>query len=527
MNIRGHSFRSCKQAAATAVMVFAMTVPVSCEPAQKGESTMTTPRPTEKKVLKSALAGRWYSADADTLRREIEASLIKADTPARNHVIGLILPHAGYMYSGQTAAYGLQAAAGTDYSRIIIMGPTHRVPMQNFTSIPDVTHIQTPLGDVPLDLECIHRLKETPYFKTVPQAHQGEHSVQIEIPLLQTVFTNFKLVPIVVGQIDPPTMKEIANVLTSELDENTLVVVSTDFTHYGDSFQYTPFSTNIKEQLHTLDMGAFDTIKNKDADAFHRYVERSGATICGRCPVGIFLNMLSDNAEVKLVRYDTSGELTGDFRNSVSYVAATVQGRWNSSEKRNQTESSAANDLLSNEDKKQLLKLARQTLQFALTHKRPPEPDELDVEVTDGMQRVMGAFVTLEKNHQLRGCIGEIFPRRELYKAVIDHAVNAAFNDYRFQPVTAPEEPSIHIEISALQPPYPIERWQDIKLGKHGIVLRKGRHQAVFLPQVAPEQGWTVEETLTHLAVKAGLPADAWEHNTEFYVFEAIVFEEE
>jgi len=151
----------------------------------------------------------------------------------------------------------------------------------------------------------------------------------------------------------------------------------------------------------------------------------------------------------------------------------------------------------------------------------------MGLDASSGMRETMGAFVTLHKHGQLRGCIGEIVPRRPLYEAVMDHAVNAALNDHRFPPVEAQELSDLHFEISALTPPKPVDSYQDIEVGRHGMTLEKHGRRAVFLPQVAPEQGWDIAETLTHLATKAGLPPDAWEEGASYTVFEAVVFGEE
>ncbi len=182
--------------------------------------------------------------------------------------------------------------------------------------------------------------------------------------------------------------------------------------------------------------------------------------------------------------------------------------------------------MITDNDKKALLKLARESIKYYLENDRCATVDELDFEITPGMSEIMGGFVTLHLHGQLRGCIGEIFPTRELYKVVFERAVDSAFNDYRFRPLTAEEFDAIEIEISALSMPEPVGSWKDIIIGKHGITLEKNGRSAVFLPQVAPEQGWGIEETLTHLAMKAGLPADAWRENCSFQVFEAIVFSE-
>lgn len=179
---------------------------------------------------------------------------------------------------------------------------------------------------------------------------------------------------------------------------------------------------------------------------------------------------------------------------------------------------------LSKEDKERLLKLARETIQDFLSGRGKPEP--LEQEITEGMRQTAGAFVTLHMNGMLRGCIGEIIPHRALYEAVIDHAVNAAVHDPRFPPVTVADIGALDIEISALTPPVPVASCEEIELGRHGILLEKEYHSAVFLPQVAPEQGWDLEQTLTQLSLKAGLSMNAWREGCSFQVFEAIVFGE-
>ncbi len=179
---------------------------------------------------------------------------------------------------------------------------------------------------------------------------------------------------------------------------------------------------------------------------------------------------------------------------------------------------------LSQKDKDLLKKLARAAIEYRLKHMKDPTPSDLNIEITPAMKEKMGAFVTLKKRGVLRGCIGEIFPTRPLYKAVTAQAVNSAFRDPRFPPLSADELDDVHIEISALTQPKPVSSYNEIIIGKHGIVLEKYGRSAVFLPQVAPEQGWDLEQTLTHLSLKAGLPPDAWREDANFLVFEAIVF---
>jgi hypothetical protein len=241
-------------------------------------------------------------------------------------------------------------------------------------------------------------------------------------------------------------------------------------------------------------------------------------------PIAILLSMLDKSTEAKLIKYTTSGELMGDYTNSVSYLSTAFSGKWSNS---SEIQSEANINKLSEEDKKQLLALARKSLVYFLQKQRAPEVSELNVTVSDAMKLQRAAFVTLKENSQLRGCIGDIFPRQPLYKSVISNVINAGVNDWRFSPVTEAECNNITIEISALTPPAPIASPNEIRIGTDGVVLKKNGRSAVFLPQVAPEQGWDVSQMLTELSLKAGLPGDAWKEGASFLVFQADVFGED
>jgi AmmeMemoRadiSam system protein A len=271
-------------------------------------------------------------------------------------------------------------------------------------------------------------------------------------------------------------------------------------------------------------MGAYEHISHLDGKGFLEYQRRTGATICGSVPIAILLSMLDKTVEAKLIKYTTSGELTGDYTNSVSYFSIAFSGRWGhlAAVAKHQ----AGSFELTGEDKKQLLALARKSLVYFLQKRRAPEVSDLNVTVSDAMKLQRAAFVTLKENSQLRGCIGDIFPRQPLYKSVISNAINAGVNDWRFSPVTETECNNITIEISALTPPAPIASPNEIRIGIDGVVLRKNGLSAVFLSQVAPEQGWDVNQMLTELSLKAGLPGDAWKEGASFLVFQADVFGE-
>ena len=507
--------------------------PASPPPAAREESTMKTNG--TPKVFASELAGSWYTRDPAELDRELRGYLADVQTPPATHVCALIMPHAGYTYSGRVAAHAARQVQGRSFRRVVVMGPSHRVAMPNTVALADATHYRTILGTLPVDTEFVGRLARYPLFRTMSRAQPGEHSIEMEFPLLQVALGEFTLVPLVVGQLDDHAIHEAAAALRAEVDPETLVVASTDFTHYGPRFDYVPFSDDIPAALRRLDLGAFDFVQKKDLRGFRHYLDQTGATICGRDPVSILLGMLPAEAEVKLLEYDTSGRLTGDWENSVSYVAAAIAGRWDGKKdpaaraRQPGDSEDVADDAplpIPAEDRRALLGLVRRTIEFYFAHRRKPTIKELDFKVTPAMRQEAGAFVTLHKAGDLRGCIGEIFPERALIEAVMDHALNSAFRDPRFSPLRKDELPEVDVEISALAPPSPVSSWKDIVIGRHGIVLSKGARRSVFLPQVAPEQGWDVETTLAHLSMKAGLPADAWREGAAFEVFEAVVFGE-
>ncbi len=475
-----------------------------------------------KVVLRSPLAGKWYSADAEILGKQIDAFFEKAGAEPINNVIALVLPHAGYQFSGQTAAFGLKTA-DKKYKRVVIIGPSHRVPMEEVLSVPRATDYETPLGRIPLDVEFIDKLLKYSMFQNVPQTHRYEHSVQIELPLLQHRQKDFQLVPIVAGVCSLETISKVGKILKGLVDDETLVIASSDFVHYGRNYGYVPFTENIPEQIRKLDMGAYEYIARLDSKGFLEYKRRTGATICGYIPVAILLSMLGNGVETDLIKYTTSGEVTGDYSNSVSYLSVFFSGTWGNCL---EIKPQASNPKLTEEDKEQLLTLARQSINYALRHRRIPETSELGVTISDTMKETRAVFVTLKRNHQLRGCIGDIFPQRPLYKSVVINAVNAALNDRRFLPVIRAECNDITIEISALTVPGSVSSPDQIRIGTDGVVLNKDSRSAVFLPQVAPEQGWDLNQTLTQLSLKAGLPADAWKEGASFLVFQAVVFSE-
>ncbi|MBF0416279.1 MAG: AmmeMemoRadiSam system protein B [Magnetococcales bacterium] len=476
-------------------------------------------------VRPPALAGSWYPKQADALSKQITDLLTQIpSTTAQQQtppVRAVLIPHAGYSYSGRTAMTALKMLTGASFKRVVIIAPAHRVGFTG-VALPEASHFRTPLGDIPLDTTAMTSLRETenPLIRTIPGAHDQEHSIEIELPLLQTILANgWQLLPLLVGQMDYPSYSKIAETLRPFLDEQTLLVISGDFTHLGSHFDFQPFAldANIAENLQQLDMGAVDHIIARNPKGFLDYREKTGITACAFGPVMVLLNLITDQVEPRLIQYHTSGSDNGDFSHSVSYVSMTFHA--------SKPLAALQKDPppLGNEEMKQLHALAVATIRKAVQHDETITPANVN-DIKRHFQNKAGAFVTLKRSGTLRGCIGQLMPVAPLYQAVADNAVNAALHDNRFQPVTPDELNDMEVTISVLSPMRPIPSWEAFEVGKQGIVLSKNGRRAVFLPEVAGEQGWNREQTLTELSQKAGLPKDAWKSGASFEVFTSQVY---
>jgi len=275
-------------------------------------------------TVESPLAGRWYPAGRDDLRRAI-AGL--APRPAAAPAAGaraLIVPHAGYAYSGRVA---MEAYARLDpgaYDRAVVIGPSHSLVLRDRVSVLDAAAIRTPLGDCPADAAFAQRLLDTPFAVVEPRAHAREHSDQIQIPLLQTVFAARppRVTCLVCGVFDAAAAAAFGRVLRGLLDARTLLVVSTDFTHYGPAFGYVPFTDNVSERLRELDHRVFDRVAAGDAAGLGDVLRTTGATVCGEHPLAILAAVAGSQATFHEIAYDQSGRMTGDWEHSVSYLSA-------------------------------------------------------------------------------------------------------------------------------------------------------------------------------------------------------------
>lgn len=481
---------------------------------------------SNSRVLASTLAGSWYPATADELDTVINDYLSKVSVPAGEAIPNvLVLPHAGYAYSAQTAAFAIKRILNAPFKRVVLLAPSHRVAMTNQFAAPIADMLSTPYGAIPVDRKAIETVARAFSVIQNNRVHANEHSAQIQYPLLQFALKEFSIVPFIVGEMSRSTLLEAANALRQIIDSKTLLIVSSDFTHYGKDFGYAPYGNDARDAVQAVDTQAAEKITCVDCAGFLDLLNATGATICGRNPIAVLLSMLPPDARLTPLHYETSSDTSGDYSQFVCYLSMAGSVNW-TSEKINETPCSES--CLTDDEKRKLLKFARQSIQHILKTGRKLHADHFKNETTPNLRQPMGCFVTLNRktDHTLRGCMGEITARLPLYQAVTNLAGHAAFADPRFRELQKDEVHTILIEISVLTQTQSVNDWRDIVVGQHGVTIRKHGHTAVFLPQVAPEQGWTQEETLTHLALKAGLGPNDWRHDAQFNVFEAIVFSE-
>ena len=478
------------------------------------------------KTLQSALAGSWYPGTEREIRAAAEKwenSNVKdeAAVSAASNVI--ILPHAGWDYSGATAWRAVRLVRDATFKRVVVLAPSHRVWIEDRLVAPEADAVSTPLGEISIDKDWLSRLELLAPVQRNDRLHMAEHAAQIEYPLLQLALGNgFSIVPLIMGSFGPDQMAMCARAFSRLMDAETLLVISSDFTHYGDDFSYAPYGTDggeaVREQVAKVDADAFGFLAKGDAAGFAAYVERTGATICGRIPLELALRAFPADTSLVRLRYATSADEDRDFTRFVCYTAAAGHVDWKG----------AGEEVLDAEARAFLLRVARESLEHAVRTGRPFPRGHFTQDAPKATLFKMGAFVTLndKATGALRGCIGEILPMRPLVEAVAERAVDSALHDPRFDPVEASELDNLRVEVSALTPPKPVASWRDIVLGRDGMTLEKGNAFAVFLPQVAPEQGWDLPTTLTYLSQKAGLSLNAWRNGAKFETFQAEVFHE-
>ncbi len=492
--------------------------------------------PSFGSVRAPAVAGAFYPGTEQALRASVVDLLEGISASEGTPALAVVAPHAGYVYSGAIAARAFRQLEGSEATRVILIGPSHRASFSG-AALPakGVTAFKTPLGDVEIDRKVVDSLRGQAVFGGPTSAHDGEHCLEVELPFLQTVLPEARIVPLLIGHHSGTAeLSEIAEALSGFLGPETVVVVSTDFSHHGKSFRWAPFpqGPDLGNQLLDLARATADLAAEGQTDGFRHQVEVSGDTVCGSKPVSVLLEMMDHafDGTGEVLGVTTSGHVMGDFKQSVSYVSIAFTGRWSPWK---QPEVPTDLPTLSPEQQIAVVGLARAVLETRLGH-GPELARWFSAHGNDPMLLApAGAFVTL--NHpeikpgragRLRACMGVIEARQSVVDAVVHSAVSAS-RDPRFPALEKSELEDLTVEVSLLSPSHKVPGPEAIRVGIHGVVLSKSGRGAVFLPQVAPEQGWDRDTMLDHLARKAGLSTDAWRQGATFEVFTAQVFGEE
>ena len=469
-----------------------------------------------KDTRKSIIAGSWYPGNPSILKSDIESFLANVSVDSVDgKVIAIVSPHAGYMYSGQVAAHSYKLIAGKTFDSIIVIGPSHRSYFSG-ASIYNKGGYETPLGVVPVNVELANEIiAQSSITSFVPAAHSQEHSVEIQLPFLQVVLDTFNFVPVVMGTQDKETCENLSDAIVKAVkDKRVMIVASSDLSHFHGY-----------EQAVSMDSVVLGHMEKMDWEGLLTDLGKGKCEACGGGPVAVTMlvakKLGADSA--KVLNYANSGDITGDRRGVVGYASAVFYkvNRRDVSDKKKQAGIESG---FSEKDKDRLLEIARKSIECRLAGKDIPEFST----VSGILKEKRGAFVTLKRHGQLRGCIGSFEAKGSLCETIEEMARSAAFNDPRFSPVTEEELDDITIEISAITPLKKIKNSDEIEVGRHGIYIVRGLYRGVLLPQVATNYNWDKITFLEETCHKAGLPANAWkEKDTEIYIFSADIFGED
>ncbi len=508
-------------------------------------------------IHKSHLTRGWYPENQNLLNAELDKYFEIAQKNLNvkinnDSVKALIVPHAGLYYSGLCAASayrcllkdGNSKIKNSKIKKVIILAPSHTKSF-NGICLPSYNVYNTVLGDVFVDSKAIKTLSANNIFINVDGVHENEHAIEIQFPFLQKTIKSFTIVPLIVGNIEGNQYSEISDTLKKIIDQDSLIVISSDFVHYGKNYSYNPFSDKILSAIRFVDSSAIQAITQKSFNNFDKTIKKTGATICGQKAIKIFLKLLESNIlsnlSSRLSCYYTSAQIKNSrhnehvnvkkllelipdeqVQNSVSYAGIVFTSE--------QLKDLKNQDRLTDFEKRSLLQLSRDAINNNFSIDKVSEHLLWPIRSL-GLSQKVGAFVTLNSlNGNLKGCIGRTVTNEPLYSTVYDMSIAAAFRDSRFEPLKENELKNTVIDISVLTKPEMVSSYNDIVLGRDGIILNKkmdGRaFSALFLPQVPLSFGWSLPETLEHLSIKAGLGKDGWKQGCNYLVFQGYEIDE-
>lgn len=490
---------------------FTLTVLMGIETSCNGQN-MSNPNDFDRQP---AVAGQFYPGTKAQLEKELKKYFDDARPILESQPIALIVPHAGYVFSGQVAAAGYrQLDRNRKFKHIFLIGSSHTM-FFNGASVYTKGAFVTPMGRVPVDPLAVELVSKHSVLTDDVEPHLREHSLEVQLPFLQYWLKNeFSIVPIIVGGESQATCTLLAEALEPYFTPENLFVISSDFSHYPSYQDARQTDDDMARAIVTNSPVEFMKTKIRNESAG---IDDLATAMCGWTSGLTLLKITQGKPEIsyKTILYKNSGDSPYGAKDRVVgyWAIAALQKNPKVDEFK-----------LSDDDKRELLRLARKTIAEYLSGKTPTPPDES--KLAEALKSNAGAFVTLHNHGQLRGCIGNFSTTTPLYRVVMAMAISAATEDYRFESVTSGELKDIDIEISVLTPMKRISSINEIELGRHGIYIKKGGRSGTFLPQVAKETRWSVEEFLGHCARdKAGIGWDGW-HDAEIYTYEAIVFDE-
>jgi len=499
-------------------------------------SPVLTPTLDPQDVRGADGAGRWYPADPDRLRKAVEAYLDQAEVnELPGQLRAVIVPHAGYLYSGAVAAHSFRVLqdSGCSGCSIAVIGDTHTGNGLADIAVWAGGAFETPLGRVGVDAEVARAVVEAdPRIEFDRAAFSSEHPVENQLPFIQIACPGAKIVPIVIRQPSLANAQTLADALVGAFGERrVLIVASTDLSHYHPYDEARRIDEIALRAIVSLDPQAVIESTRSSAELGIRSVT---STMCSQGSVltAMLASQKMGANRATVLNYANSGDSPiGDRAGVVGYGAVAIWQADDSAE--NQTNFSLDPSqpefdgpvTLSPEAQQELLVLARRSAAQFLSSETFPGFRTDD----PSLLQPLGAYVTYEKEGLLRGCLGRVESDRPVYLGVQYAAAAAAVADPRFHPVTLRELESLSMEITLLHPIREVDDPAEIEIGRHGVLMRVGQEQsALYLPQVAVQQGWDLEETLAHLCLKAELPEDAWQgEDARFWVFEGQSFGEE
>jgi MEMO1 family protein len=477
-------------------------------------------------VRPSAKDGQFYPADPKKLKLAVEQFLQGSSEIPMEKPIALIVPHAGYIFSGQIAADAYRQVKGRSYDVIVALGTNHTTRGFSGISLGDYSSFRTPLGDVPVDEQISSALLAENKNCTRSRAvHIQEHSIEVQIPFLQALFPKARIVPAVIHPPEDYELcvrfgKTLAKVLKNR---QALIVASSDLSHYPDYKDAAKVDRQTLETIASLDTSRIASImKNLNAPNLD-------TRACGEAPILAAITAAKALGATRAIvaGYANSGDVPdpeGTRSRTVGYGAVVLTAGSSPSDTTilNRPDVPKSATPLRDPEKKALLAFAHETILRYLKTETVPLPRNFPAR----MSFPQGAFVTLKKDGRLRGCIGHMAEDIALGQTVGSMAQAAAFHDPRFDRVTLSEMSRIEIEISVLTPMKPIASSDEIVIGRDGVLMSKAGASAVFLPQVAVENKWNKSEMLDNLCQKAGLSTGCWKRDARFRIFQAEVFSE-